>query len=356
MTEKMRAAVLEKPGKIEVKQVPVPEVGDNEVLIKVKLCGICGTDLKIYSGEYAKEYLPFIPGHEFWGIVYKLGKNVKNLKVGERVSVDICRTCNTCYFCRRGQHLLCQSFTQLGIHSNGAFAEYVKAPWENCYKIPDSVDDYSAAFIEPMTAVIESAKRMNCEIASSVAIIGCGLGILHAAMAKLRGAAPVIIIGRNKKRMDIAKKMEVADYYINPLDKHLDPVREVLKLTNNIGADYVVEAVGTVSTYEQAFKMLRRGGVLEAFGVVGKGKTARFEPFEFVLGEKKVLGSCAGIGIDWAHAIRLLEHKRIDPTPLFSQVIPLNEIEIGLNELKNNKNIVKMFVSPEIDKRVIIND
>jgi len=326
----------------------------DEVLIKVKMCGICGTDGKIFSGEYASEYLPMISGHEFWGVVEEVGQNAQGLKIGDRVSADICLPCGSCYFCRRGEGLLCKTFSQLGIHTDGAFAEYIKAPWKNCYKIPDEVDDYSAAFIEPLTAVIQASKKMDLKISSSIVIIGCGLGILHAAMAKLRGAAPVIIVGTNKKRMAMAKKMNVADYYIDPSATDIE--KEVMKITNGIGADYVLEAVGKTQTYEQAFKIVRRGGVVEAFGVVGKGKTAQFEPFEFVLGEKKVRGSCAGIGNDWGEVINLLRYNRIDPKPMFSAVVPLEDLEEALNELKNDKNIVKMFVSPQATERININE
>ena len=190
MANTMRAQVIEKPGKMVLKEVPVPQINDDEVLIKVKMCGICGTDWKIFSGDYASEFLPMISGHEFWGVIEEVGANAKGIEVGDRVSVDICMPCGTCYFCRRGDGLLCETFTQLGIHTDGAFAEYVKAPWQNCYKIPDSVDDYSAAFIEPLTAVLEASKRMDCTVASSVVVIGCGLGILHGALAKLRGRGP----------------------------------------------------------------------------------------------------------------------------------------------------------------------
>ncbi len=354
MAKMMRAQVVEAPGKMALQQVPVPEINDDEVLIKVKMCGICGTDLKIYAGLYAAEHLPLISGHEFWGVVEQVGKNAKGIKVGDRVSADICLTCGTCYFCRRGDFLLCENFTQLGIHTNGAFAEYVKAPWKNCYVIPAGVDDYSAAFIEPMTAVLQGAKSMNCTISSSVVVIGCGLGILHAAMAKLRGAAPIIITGDSNSRLELAKRMGVADYFIN-INEVEDVVAEVKKLTGGVGADFVLEAVGTPATYEQAFKMVRRGGVVEAFGVVPQGRMAQFEPYEFVLGEKKLRGSCAGIGNNWAEVINLLSYKRIDPTPLFSEVIPLEELESALHELKTNKEIIKIFVSPEIQNRVKIN-
>lgn len=351
MARMMRAQVVESPGKMTFKQVPVPVINDDEVLIKVKMCGICGTDEKIYNGHYAKEHLPMITGHEFWGIIEETGKNAKGLKIGDRVSVDICMPCGTCYFCRRGDGLLCETFTQLGIHTDGAFAEYVKAPWKNCYPIPAEVDDYSAAFIEPMTAVLQASKRMDVRISSSVAVIGCGLGILHAAVAKLRGAAPVIVIGDSPARLKMAKSMG-ADMTID-INEVKDVVAEVKRLTNGIGADYVLEAVGSPRTYEQAFAMVRRGGKVEAFGICAPDATANLAPYEFVLGEKKVSGSCAGIGNDWGDVLNLLKYNRIDPRPMFSKVVPLESLEEALKELATNKDLIKVFVSPDITEPIL---
>ena len=236
--KKMRAAVVERPNVIKVKEVHIPEINDDEVLIKIKYCGICGSDWSIFTGKYAADKLPLITGHEFWGTIDKLGKNSKGLKIGDRVAADICLPCGTCYFCRRGDLLLCQTFAQLGIHTNGGFAEYIKVPWKSCYIIPDKIDDYSAAFIEPLTTTIEASKRMDLKISSSIAIIGCGLGILHAAIARLRGAAPIIVIGDNPDRLKIAEKM-AADYIID-INKIPDVVSEVMKITNDIGVDYVL--------------------------------------------------------------------------------------------------------------------
>ena len=349
----MRAQVVEAPEKMALKNVPIPEIGADEVLVKVKLCGICGSDWSIYKGWYASEKLPLITGHEFWGTVEKLGANASGLKTGDRVAVDLCISCGVCYFCRKGDRLLCETFTQLGIHTDGGFAEYVKVPWKNCYIIPDCVDDYAAAFVEPLTTAIQASRRMGCELGSSVAVIGSGLGIIHALMAKLRGAAPVILIGSNKGRMEIAKKMAAADFYVDPGETP-DAVAEVKKLTDGRGADYVIEAVGTAGTYEQAFAMLRRGGSLEAFGICAQDSLASIPPYEFVLGEKKVSGSCAGIGDDWGVAIDLLKFKRVDPSPMYSMAVPLSELEQALFELhKPGHSLFKVFVSPEADKRII---
>jgi threonine dehydrogenase-like Zn-dependent dehydrogenase len=349
MAKTMKAQVVKEPNVMVLADVPVPEIGDNEVLIKVKVCGICGSDWSIYTGKYASDKLPLITGHEFWGEITEVGGKVARVKPGDRVAVDICLTCGTCYFCRSGDNLLCTTFTQLGIHTNGGFAEYVKAPADNCYLLPDGMDDYTAAFVEPLTATIHASKRMNAKIASSIVIIGCGLGILHAALARLRGCAPVIVIGDSEARLAMAKAMG-ADITIDYRKE--DPMQRVMEITDGVGVDYVIEAVGSVKTYEQAFQMLRRGGKLEAFGIAAQGAKAELEPYEFVLGEKKVSGSCAGIGNNWGEAIRLLHYKRIDPSPMFSLAVPLSDLEWALHELRRDPDLVKVFVAPELRERV----
>lgn len=350
----MKAMVLEEPRKFVYKDVPVPVINDGEVLIKVKYCGICGSDWGSYTGKYEEEAacLPLITGHEFWGIVETVGKNVTEVKPGDRVATDICITCGTCYYCRRGEGLLCDSFKQIGIHLNGGYAEYVKAPAQNCYIVPGEIDDYSAAFIEPITACLNASRKMNCELGASVAVIGAGLGTIHAQLARLRGAAPVIVIDAQPKRLEMAKNLS-ADIVID-ITKTPDVVGEIMRLTNGVGVDYVIEAVGKSQTYEQAFNMIRRGGKLEAFGICSDDDFARLPPAKFVLQEKKISGSCAGIGHDWEVAIALLKYGRIDPRPLISMVVPLFELETALNELQQNKNLVKVLVSPEITERIYL--
>ncbi len=350
MTQTMKAAVLEKIECFEVKEVPVPEIGDDEVLIKVKYTGICGTDWSIYKGWYSADKLPMIPGHEFSGVIAKVGNHAGKLKEGDRVTADINMSCGSCFYCRRGDKLLCDNFTQLGIHTNGTFAEYVKAPAVNVHRLPDNMSFEEGAFIEPVSCVIHAAKAMNAKLGSSVAIIGCGLGVLHARMAVLRACAPVIIFGDNRKRLQVAKEMG-ADYAIH-IDDVADPVEEVMKLTGGRGADYAIEAVGKVETYEQAFAMLRRGGQLSAFGITGDQDTMKMRPFEFVLGEKKVTGSCAGVGQDWPDAITLISNGRINPKPLFSMKVGLEDLEWALHELRKDPSLFKIFVSPEQTERV----
>ena len=352
MANTMKAAVLESVKHFEIKEVPIPEIGEGEVLVQVKNTGICGTDWSIYNGWYSADKLPMIPGHEFSGVIAKVGRDGNGFKEGDRITADINMSCGHCYYCIRGEQLLCNNFTQLGIHTNGTYAEYVKAPASLVHHLPDNLSFEEGAFIEPLSCCIHAAKAMNARIGSSVAIVGCGLGVLHARMAVLRACAPVIIIGDNKKRLQIAKDMG-ADYTIN-INEVADPVAEVRELTDGRGVDYAIEAVGTTKTYEQAFAMLRKGGTLSAFGITGEPDIMQVRPFEFVLGEKKITGSCAGIGDDWPDAITLLANGRIDPKPLFSMKVPLEDLEWSLHELRRDPNLFKIFVSPEVSKREVL--
>ena len=350
----MRAQVLTEVKHFELKEIPVPQINDDEVLVKIVYCGICGSDWGSYTGKYADEVacIPLTTGHEFYGILEEVGKNAKDLAVGDRVTADICISCGTCYHCRIGEPLLCSNFTQLGIHTDGGFAEYVKVPWKNIYKVPDEVNDEKAAFVEPLTACLNASHKMDCMMSRSVVVIGCGLGIMHAALARARGAAPVIVVGDNPDRLKMAKEM-CADYVID-ITTGVDPIEEVMKLTGGIGADYVLEAVGHSSTYEQAFKMLRRGGKLESFGICSDDDLASLPPAEFVLGEKKISGSCAGIGYDWGDVLNLLKYNRIDPTPMISMIVPLEELETALHELRENQKLIKVLVSPLVKERKIL--
>ncbi|MFP4562988.1 MAG: zinc-dependent alcohol dehydrogenase [Spirochaetia bacterium] len=349
MANMMKAAVIEAPEKLVVKDMPVPEISDDEVLIKVKYTGICGTDWSIYTGKYSADKLPLIAGHEFSGVIEAVGKNAKDLKEGDPVTADINMSCGTCYYCKRGLTLMCPEFTQIGIHTHGTYAEYVKAPWKLVHKLPKDLNFLTGAFIEPVSCVVHSAKAMDLPLGSSVAILGASLGILHAAVARHRGAAPIIVIGRNKRKLKIAEEMG-ADITIS-LEDNVDPVAEVKKLTGGRGADYVIEAVGTVPTYEQAFQMSRPGGTIAAFGIAGDQDVMKLKPFDMVLGERSFVGSCAGFGMDWEDSIVLLEHGRIKPEPLFSMVFPLDETEAALKELRENPDMIKVFVSPEATKR-----
>jgi threonine dehydrogenase-like Zn-dependent dehydrogenase len=352
MAETMKAAVVEKPGKLVIKQVPVPSIDDGEVLIRVKYTGICGTDWSIFTGKYSADKLPLIPGHEFSGVIAKVGNRTRGLKEGDRVTADINMSCGTCFYCRQGQKLLCPDFHQLGIHVDGTYAEYVKAPFDQVHVLPDAVSFLAGAYLEPVSCVIHSSKAAKVTTGGSVAILGTGLGVLHGRLAHLRGAAPVIVIGHTPRKLALAREFG-ADIAIN-LNEITDPVAEVRRLTGGRGADFVIEAVGSAATYEQALAMTRPGGTLAAFGITAGDDTIAVKPFDIVLGERTIVGSCAGVGTDWTDALALIAYGHVKPEKLFSMIVPLEELEAALHQLRTDPNLMKVFVSSEISKREIL--
>lgn len=345
MKKTMKAAVLHNPQDMRIEEVPVPEIAEHEVLIATKRCGICGTDPHIFRGHFPVP-TPLIQGHEFSGEVVQVGSAVKNVKVGDRVTADINISCGTCFFCRSGQKLFCNDIVQLGVHTNGAFAEYVKAPASNVYLIPDGMTWEEAAYIEPLACAIRGQEQAKITMGSTVAIIGAGpMGLVHAQLAKLNGATKVIISEMNPTRIEKAKQLG-ADHVIDAANQ--DPVQAVFDLTEGRGADFVIEAVGAIPTYQQAFQMVRRGGVLVVYGAAPAHATMEIKPFEIYSKELTIVASYAGTYNTWSKAINMISSKRFNPNDIISKTIPLEQVVDGIQEAANNKDTIKIIV--EISK------
>jgi 2-desacetyl-2-hydroxyethyl bacteriochlorophyllide A dehydrogenase len=337
----MIAAVLHKPEDMRVEEVPVPEIGEYEVLISVQRCGICGTDPHIYRGHFPAP-TPLIQGHEFSGEVVETGSAVTSVKIGDRVTADINISCGKCFYCRMGQKLFCEDIVQLGVHTNGAFAQYVKAPEVNVYKLPPGMTWEEAAYIEPLACVIRGQDRANITMGSTVAIIGAGpMGLVHAQLAKMNGASTVIMSEMNPTRIEKALSLGV-DHVIDASAQ--DPVKAVQDLTEGRGADFVIEAVGAIPTYQQAFQMVRRGGVLVTYGAAPANATMEIRPFEIYSKELTIVGSYAGTYDTWLKAINLISSKRFKPGDIISKTIPLPSIVEGIKEVIHNKDIIKIIV------------
>ncbi|MFY4776320.1 zinc-dependent alcohol dehydrogenase [Metabacillus sp. RGM 3146] len=338
----MKAAVLYDKQDLRIENVPVPEIKDNELLIKVKACAICGTDPHIFNGHFPAPK-PLIQGHEFSGEVVKIGSSVTSVFEGDRVTADINISCGNCYFCRSGQKLFCEKITQLGVHINGAFAEYVKVPENNVYKLPNGMSWEEGAYIEPLACVIRGQERANISMGDTVAIIGAGpMGLAHSRMAKLNGASRVIISEMNQARIQKAKDLGV-DMVIDASEK--DSVQEVLNFTDGRGADVVFEVVGAMPTYRQAFQMVRKGGTLVAYGAAPADHTLDIKPFEIYSKELTIVGSYAGTYGTWIKAIELISSKRFNPEDIFSKVIALDNLADGIIEADKNKDTLKILVS-----------
>ena len=324
----MKAAVLVEPHRFEVRDVPMPEVGPEDALIRVSRTGICGTDLHIFHGHYAADRLPLIPGHEFCGAIAVVGQKVHHLAVSQRVVADINIGCGTCYWCRRNEILNCPTMTQVGIGRDGAFAEYVSLPARLVIPAPDQVPDTILALTEPVSCVVRAARKAQVSFGQSVVILGAGpMGNLHVQMTRLVGAAPIIVADISQDRCLMAMDAG-ADAAIS------DPATlrdRVLALTGGRGTDVVIESVGSPRLYATAQSLIRKGGHIAFFGLTGAGQTLPVDILQTIPEENSLKGSVAGMGEDMHDALTLLTFGRFKTESFTTATYPLEGIQAAFD-------------------------
>lgn len=332
----MKALVKTEKGKgfIEIREVPIPKIDDNEVLIKVRYGGICGTDIHIYSHQFPIYYPPVILGHEFSGEIAKVGKKVDDWKIGDRV-VSECQSlvCGKCRFCRTGHPEACVYKRSPGWGIDGAFAEYIKMPAWLLHKIPDNVSFKQAVLTEPVAVSSQALiARGKIKAGDFVVVLGSGpIGIIIAKLAQIAGASHVLITGIDQDeahRFLLAKKVGIH----NTININKVNLKEIVdSLTNNVGADLVVEAVGVESTINQAFDIVRKLGKIAVIGV----------PVEEKNNVKWLTGSLKAIDIsfsfssqyeDWERALNLFGNGTLDLSGLVTHEYPLEEWEVAFKK------------------------
>ncbi len=340
----MRAAVFHGIGDLRVDDVPVPPIGDDEVLVRVELCGICGTDVHILKGTFPPGHAPITLGHEFAGRVVSAGAQAAGVEVGALVTADIAISCGACSFCRHGQRLLCAEVGQIGVHRDGAFAEYVAVPASLVHPLPAGMTAGQGAYVEPLACVLHGHERAAVAAGSSVVVVGAGpMGLLHVQLARLRGAALLICSEPHPGRSRLAGRLG-ADVVIDPSVN--DPVEAVLDATGGRGADIVIEAVGSIPTYRQAFRMVRRGGTVLAFGAAPSGETLEMSPFDIYARELTVLGSYAATYGTYEDAIALIGSGRVEVDSSISDTYPLDRIDAAMQRLATDRSVIKLQIRP----------
>ncbi|WP_354460441.1 zinc-dependent alcohol dehydrogenase [Mesorhizobium shangrilense] len=336
------AAVLVSPRRFEVRELPVPGCGPDEVLIRVDRCGICGTDIHMFNGHYAMERLPIVPGHEFTGTISRVGDRAGRFALGQRVVADINIGCGACYYCRRNEVLNCAEVRQVGISRDGAFAEYVAIPDRLVIPAPADAAPATLALTEPIACVVRAARKAKVRFGQSVVVLGAGpIGNLHIQMMRLVGAAPIIVVELSGERARLAMQAG-ADAVVSDPSQVKDTV---LKMTGGRGADIVIESVGLPQLYAQAFDLIRPGGHVAAFGITGPGDSIPLALLDTVLKENSVKGSVAGMGEDMHDALTLLLHGRFDVAPFVNTTYQLAAIQEAFETLKDRPGALKTQIA-----------
>ena len=316
----MRAVVLSAVNKLAIAEVEKPKPGVKECLVKVLACGICGTDRHIYHGEYPSSK-PVILGHEFGGVIEEVGSNSK-FKVGQVVSVDPNIVCGTCPDCVVGRTAFCPDLTALGVNINGGLAEYVLTPDSQIYPVRKDLNPLHLAFIEPLACSIRGLDLANLKGGEKVAILGGGvIGLLVVQLAKLAGAAEIVLVTRQKFRRDVALKIG-ATRVIDPISESVDTA-----VTN---MDVTFECAGSIETFKQSQNITRRGGSVIVLGLTASEATLEVNPFNIVVNELRIQGSFLN-PLTQGRAAELVESGKLNLDILISKVVDLAGVQAILD-------------------------
>ena len=333
-----------KPG-AEIREVKVPGFGRTDVLIKVKVASICGTDLHIYEWDrWAQNRIhpPLIPGHEFCGEVVAFGDEVTSVKEGDFVSAEMHVACGKCLQCRTGEAHICQNVKIIGVDADGAFAEYVVVPESNIWKLDAAIPQEYASILDPLGNAVHSV--LAGEIAAkTVAITGAGpIGLFSIAVARAVGATTIFAIEVNEHRRNIARKMK-ADYVIDPSKEDARAI--VMEKTDGLGVDVVLEMAGHPNAIRTAFDIVRRGGRISLLGLTSK-------PISLNFSEDIIFKGITIQGINgrrmyqtWYQMTALLKAGKLDLHPVITDRVSMKDFSKAMERLKTGE-ASKILVYP----------
>jgi L-iditol 2-dehydrogenase len=345
----MEALLKTKHGKgfMELKEVTNPEPSKNEVLIKIKAAGICGSDVHFYDGSLTHCLPPVILGHEFSGEIVKVGDAVTRFSPNDRVVSEPHKGgCGLCMFCQTGQIEVCPEKRAIGYKIDGAFAPYITMPEASLHRIPDHLSFEHAALAEPLAVVVKGVlERTKVNPEDFVVVLGCGpVGLLAANAVKAEGARSVIITGTDldeRIRLKAARQMNI-DHVLNIQQENIKET--ILSLTNGIGADLVVEACGVEVAINQAFDILRTDGRIAAIGHTGRDSLS--VPWETGLRKAAhVTWSFSSNWSSWERAISMLSCNKIEADQIITHTFPLKEWKAAFESLERLEAI-KVLLLP----------
>lgn len=316
----MRAIVFEGPGQLVLGERPNPTPGPKEVVIKVAAVGICGTDTHVLDGEFEGTVFPLIPGHEATGTVEAVGEGVTSLVVGDHVAVNPSTTCGECEYCLTGRGNLCRNWNGLGVvASDGAAAQFLKAPVSNVFKLKPETDLYQAALIEPLACAIRGYDILPRKMGEHYLVYGAGtMGLLMAQLAPRAGAASVTIVDLNEGRLQAARDVGIENVYSNADEADRDQW------------DVVIDCTGVIRAIEDGLPRVKAGGTFQHFGVAPAEAKAGYSPFRVYRDELNIVGTMAVLNT-FGRAVEMFEAGAIKSVPMISHSFTLDDYSEALD-------------------------
>lgn len=340
----MKAVVLQKPKEIELSEVDVPPINGDEVLIKVKATGICGSDIRAYKGNHpAVSSYPVTLGHEFSGEIADRGGDVEPFEVGARVVVEPLFVCGSCSFCKSGNYNLCPNRSVIG-HDKipGSFADYAPAKGKFVYPLPGELTFEEGALIEPTAVCVHAIKRANINVNDFVIILGAGtIGLLMIQIAKVAGAE-VLTSELEDLKLSKAKQLE-SDYVVDPSTRDLKEL--VMELTSGLGADIVIDAAGTNETISQTVELVKRGGTIILAGFTGESR-GEINLTKVTRSQINLLGTMLYNDGDFSNAIQLLQGGKVIVDPIITHRFSLQQVSDKFDFIQQNPDkVIKCMIT-----------
>ncbi len=346
----MNAALFYAPQDVRFERVPIPEPAPGEVLVKVRAALTCGTDIKTYQRGHPAiiKKVPSTFGHEFSGEVVRVGKGVTQFEPGTRVACCNAAPCNKCFYCIKGQHNLCDDLLVL----NGAYAEYIVVPRRlvniNLLPIPDHLSYQEAALSEPLGTAVHALRLTPVAQADTLAVIGTGpLGLMIVRLATLKGAR-VVAIGKGEERLATARAFGAAETIditsYSDVDERITAARELTD--DSLGFDVVVEAVGLPAAWEEALRLVRKGGRVTFFGGCKSGTSIKLDTVQLHYDELQLLGVFHQTPDDYRRALHMLSARLVDGRKFVKETVPLSHLLEAFTWVKELKAI-KYAIDPK---------
>ncbi|MCL1796560.1 MAG: zinc-dependent alcohol dehydrogenase family protein [Clostridia bacterium] len=330
----MKAAVYWGKNDLRLLDIPVPEVGDRDVLVKIKYCGVCGTDVHIFHGDGGAAPVPegTVIGHEFSGVVAGAGKGVVGLKAGDRVTVNPNHFCGACYFCQNGKEHFCTSMKGYGTTYNGGFAEYVAVPDRLVFPLPEGLSFEAGSQSETLSCCLNGIDLCRLRTGANVFIIGAGpIGLMMLQLAKMSGAGKIVVSELVQEKRALAMKLG-ADVTFDPRQQEIGEVlaREF------VNVDCIIEAAGTKHTTEQAIRYAGNTCTVMLFGLVAPDTEIVVKPFSIFQRELTITSSFIN-PYTFTRAVRILGARKVVMDDIITDIVPLEQIRRVFTEERYRK-------------------